>query len=84
MSRRHGWIKPLVEITCNYVHNGYPLTVRINFENGVSRRYRDDEINQPPPGSYFRPMQNPVVGYQFGRKNKIAVPTHHSEYGKTR
>ena len=74
--RRHGWIKPLLNISCQFAAGDYPMTVKILFENGVSRRYRDDEINQPPPATYFQKMQSPVVGYQYGkRKDRI----HRSE-----
>ena len=70
--RRHGWIKPLVKVTCQYAAGDYPLTVKICFENGVSRRYRDDELNQPRPAAYFQKMKEPVVGYQYGKiKSRI-------------
>lgn len=73
--RRHGWIKPLLNISCQFVAGDYPLTIKVCFENGVTRRYRDDELHQPAPGNYLKqPDGNYAVGYQFrdpGKKNRI-------------
>ena len=65
MPRRHGWVKPLLNIVCQYAAGDYPLFMLINFENGVNRRYRDDELHQPPPAAYFTPWMIPMVGYHF-------------------
>ena len=72
MPRRHGWIKPLVSVSCQYAAGDYPLTIRICFENGVSRRYRDDELNQPPPIVYKDQKDIVWRGYKYKEK---AVPT---------
>ena len=74
--KRHGWVKPLVEINCQYGACDYPIVVRINFENGVTRRYRDDELHQTPPIVYEKKPegQNIVVGYQYRglhRKSRV-------------
>lgn len=71
---RHGWVKPILNINCQYVACDYPLTIKICFENGVTRRYRDDELNLSPP-IFDRPeRQNTVVGYQYrGRHKKSRV-----------
>ena len=74
MPRRHGWVKPLINISCYYAAGDYPLLININFENGVVRRYRDDELHQPAPGNYLKSDAGNVVGYKFnpGReKNRI-------------
>ena len=74
--KRHGWIKPLVDIHCQYGACDYPLVVRICFENGVTRRFRDDELHMPPPIVYDKPEtgQNIITGYQYrGRHKKSRV-----------
>ena len=64
MPRRHGWIKPLVKVSCQYAAGDYPLIVTICFENGVTRRYKDDEIHQPPPGGYLKQFSYPAGSYR--------------------
>lgn len=63
--RRHGWVKPLIDIHCQFAAGDYPLTIKICFENGVTRRYRDDELHQPSPGNYFTPHKQTAVGYRY-------------------
>ena len=67
--KRHGWVKPLVDIHCQYGACDYPLVVRICFENGVTRRYKDDELHLPPP-IFDKPDRHTVVGYQYQGRNK--------------
>lgn len=71
--KRHGWIKPLVSISCQYGACDYPLTVKICFENGVTRKYRDDDLHMTPPIVYDKTPpegKNIVVGYQYRGKHK--------------
>ena len=68
--RRHGWVKPLLNISCQFAAGDYPLTIRICFENGVSRRYRDDELHQPAPGNYLKSDAGHTVGYRFNDSTK--------------
>ena len=70
MPRRHGWVKPLLKIVCYYAAGDYPLTIMINFQNGTTRRYRDDELHQPASGNYFQPFLKPVDGYKFRGEQK--------------
>ena len=47
--RRQQTIRPLADVAVHYGYGYYPVTVNICMENGVCRRYRDDEIHQPVP-----------------------------------
>lgn len=71
--RRHGWVKPLLNISCQFAAGDYPLTIRICFENGVSRRYRDDELHQPAPGNYLKSDAGYTIGYRFNEPTKNRI-----------
>lgn len=79
MPRRHGWVKPLINISCCYAAGDYPLTVRICFENGAVRRYRDDDLHQPAPGNYLKDDTGYTIGYQYKGPKKMKNRLHRSQ-----
>lgn len=84
MPRRHGWVKPLLDISCQFAAGDYPLTIRICFENGTCRRYRDDELHQPASGNYLQSDAGHTVGYRFNYPIKNRIRFCKNGHGKQR